>query len=169
MQRFLLGFLLIILILQASADNSSVVTVPLVPAAVSENTNIFHKIRRAMAKKQPSKPADLRGLSGLGAANIEDPLVPTAVPTANSPINHPDTPKAIDPGIAEETQGVFHGAQDNVSLYVTQIQCQATGINTSSCNNQGTTNASSTVISNVNKFLLNSVTSSLGIGVQVHF
>ncbi len=169
MRRFLLGFLLIIIIFQVSADDSNVVITPIMPATVPEKTSIFHKIGKALSKKPAPQPKDFSDLSSLGAANIADPLVPTAVPTASSPVNHPEAPKAVDPEIAEQTQGVFHGAQDNLNLYVTQIQCQATGINTSTCNNLSTTNTSSSVISNVNKFLLNSVTSSLGIGVQVHF
>jgi hypothetical protein len=169
MRYFLLGFLLVMSFVQAYADDASMVTVPLVPATVSENTNIFNKISQAVSKKPAPKPANLKALSGLGGANISDPLVPVTYKAASSPVNHPDAPRAVDPEITQQTDGAFHGAEDNLSLYVTQIQCQATGINTSSCNNQGTTNTSSGVISNVNKFLLNSVTSSLGIGVQVHF
>lgn len=169
MRRFLLGLLLIIMFSSALADDAKVVATAPVPAPTVTHTGFFHKIKKVFSKKPTHKPGDLSDLSSLGAANIADPLVPTAVPTATSPINHPEAPKAVDPAIAQETEGMFHGAQENLNLYVTQIQCQATGINTNTCNNLNTTNTGSNVMSNVNKFLLNSVTSSLGIGVQVHF
>jgi hypothetical protein len=75
----------------------------------------------------------------------------------------------VDPRVAQETQNVFQNTADNLNLYVTQLQCQSQGINTNSCTNQNSTNQPTTMMDNVNKFLFNSVTSELGVGVEVHF
>lgn len=75
----------------------------------------------------------------------------------------------VDPHVTQETQSVFQNTANNLNLYVTQLQCQSQGINSDTCNNQTTTNQSNTMMNNVNKFLFDSVTSELGIGVEVHF
>lgn len=105
-------------------------------------------------------------LADSAAANT-NPLA-TQTASGNSPKVTSHAP--VDPNVTQQTQSVFQNTQQNLSLYVTQLQCQSQGINSNTCNSQNSSNPGApTVLNNVDKFLFNSVTSELGVGVEVNF
>lgn len=139
MRRFALGFLLNILSLAAFATPGSA------DSFLIAQNNIATTPNNSLVNKVPS--------------NVTEKI--TAPPVASAP---------VDPHVSQETQGMFQNTANNLNLYVTQLQCQSSGTNTNSCNSQNnTTNQPTTVMDNVNKFLFNSVSSELGVGVEVHF
>jgi hypothetical protein len=86
----------------------------------------------------------------------------TEVNTSSMPVRN-----LVSPHIIEATHNMFHNTQQNLNLYVTQLQCQSQG-STKDCSNINSTN-NPPLMNNVNEFLFNSITSELGVGVEVKF
>lgn len=108
-------------------------------------------------------------------APTESPITANAEGTTNAVIAGSSMPTLssapVSQQVASETSGVFQNTSKNLNLYVTQLQCQSATSDTSTCNsiNNVSNPQNPSMIDNVNKFLFNSVSSELGVGVDIHF
>jgi hypothetical protein len=109
-----------------------------------------------------------------GFALAAPPVGPvTATPNENIGVDAMPTlsPAPVSQEVSSATSGVFQKSTQNLNLYVTQLQCQSATSDTSTCSsiNNVSNPQNPSVMDSVNKFLFNSVSSELGVGVEIHF